>query len=458
MIARSIRLAAALVVAAFLVTPTAATADGFTTPLPPSGVALTVWDGGSVEELAATYPEVGSVWVAAAGALEGYLVGAPGFVNGAFLARYPNGEVPAGTPMLVVVPAPAPSVVAPSPVGSSNVLGGRVFDRPIEFGPHAGGLFVAEQDGTVLRFATSGANEVTMLDIRDRVSRASNEEGLLSVAFDASGNLWAYYSAASPRRSVLSRFTVAGNVADPNSELVVLELDQPFSNHNGGAIRFGPDGMLYLGFGDGGSGGDPLGAGQDLSTLLGKVIRIDVSSSSASQRYQVPADNPFVNVPGAQPEIWALGLRNPWRMAFDPQTGALWVGDVGQSTAEEIAVVARGQNHGWNTVEGNTCHQPSSNCDRSGLTGPRATYGHSNGRCSVTGGVVYRGAQVPELRDSYVYGDFCSGEIWGIPADGSASPIVIATGLGNVSSFGTDANGEVYVLRFGRPIARLTSP
>ena len=458
MVSGSVRLAAALVVFTLLVTPTGVAADGFTTPLPPSGVALAVWDGGSVEELATTYPEVGSVWVDAAGSLEGYLVGAPGFVNSAFLSRYPGGDVPAGTPMLAVIPAPPPPVVAPSPVGTSNALGGRVFDRPIEFGPHNGGVFVAEQDGTVHRFALNGGSETTMLDIRDRVSRASNEEGLLSVAFDVSGNLWAYYSAASPRRSVLSRFSVAGNVADPSSELVVLELDQPFSNHNGGAIRFGPDGMLYLGFGDGGSGNDPLEAGQDLGTLLGKIIRIDVSNASVAQRYQVPPDNPFVNVPGAQPEIWALGFRNPWRMAFDPQTGALWVGDVGQSSAEEITVVARGENHGWDIVEGELCHEPASNCDRSGLTAPRATYGHSNGRCSVSGGVVYRGGQVPELANSYVYGDFCSGEVWAVPADGSQGPVVVATSLGNVSSFGTDASGEVYVLRFGQPIVKLRSP
>ena len=374
----------------------------------------------------------------------------------------------AGTAAPTAAPTDAPTAAPvtpsnPQPVAVLPALGGRGFDQPIEIGAYPGGrFFVAEQDGAVFLFDADGSNERTLLDIRDRVSRGGGEEGLLSVALDpafsATGQLWVYYSAANPRRSELSRFTIGGDVADPGSELVVLKLEQPFSNHNGGAIRFGPDGMLYLGLGDGGSGDDPLGSGQDRSTLLGSIIRIDVRDASVAQPYAIPEDNPFVDEAGARPEIWAYGLRNPWRMAFDPSTGALWVGDVGQDQVEEITIVGRGENHGWDIVEGDICHEPSSGCPTAGLTPPVATYGHGGGRCSVTGGVVYRGNTVPEISGSYLYADFCSGEIWALPLDGSSPPVIVVDGLGFVSSFGTDVDGEVYVLRFGDSILRLASP
>jgi glucose/arabinose dehydrogenase len=235
---------------------------------------------------------------------------------------------------------------------------------------------------------------------------------------------------------------------------VVLEVEEPFSNHNGGAIRFGPDGLLYLGFGDGGSGGDPLGSGQDRSTLLGSIIRIDVRNASAAAPYAVPPTNPFVGEAGVRPEIWAYGVRNPWRMSWD--AGLLWVGDVGQNAIEEISIARTGANLGWNRLEGNQCYQ--SGCSSEGTIAPVAVYGHGGGRCSVTGGVVYRGTQVPEIAGSYLYGDFCSGEVWAMPADGSSSPVIVASGLGSVASFGLDATGEVYVLRFGQSIVRLVSP
>ncbi len=462
-------LVAAMAISLVLLVPHGASADGeevvaagFSGQLPTSGVALALWDGGSVGEVATTDPNVVSIWVSMSGALVGYVVGAPDFANAAFLDLHPGGDVPAGTPMVVflageVPPPEPPPVVALGPVDTSSALGARVFDRPIEFGAHGDRVFVADQSGIVWLFNADGSAQSTLLDIRDRVVYGG-EQGLLSVAFDASGNLWAYYSAGGPRRTVLSRFSVVGGVANAASELVVLEVDQPYSNHNGGSVRFGFDGMLYLGFGDGGSGDDPLGAGQDMMTLLGKVIRIDVSGASAAQPYVVPSDNPFVELDGALPEIWALGLRNPWRMAFDPETGALWVGDVGQGQVEEISVVSGGRNYGWEIMEGDICHEPSNGCDTAGLTFPRATYNHTNGRCSVTGGVVYRGSLVPELAGAYVFGDYCSGEVWAMPADGSALPIVVASGLGNISSFGYDADGEVYVLRFGQAIVRLRSP
>ena len=370
---------------------------------------------------------------------------------------------PTSTPTPRPTPVAAPSVVAPQPVAFVDALGGRVFDRPIELGALPDGrLFVADQEGIVFVLEGDGGDEDVLLDIRPRVSRNGNEEGLLSVAldprFESNRHLWVYYSRANPRRSVLSRFTVGPFEADPVSELVVLEIAQPFSNHNGGAVRFGFDGMLYLGLGDGGAANDQLEAGQDLSTLLGKVIRIDVRNASAGTPYAVPADNPFAGEPGAEPEIWAYGLRNPWRMAFDPTTGVLWAGDVGQGAREEISVIRRGENYGWDIVEGDICHEPQSGCDTTGLTFPVAVYGHTSERCSVTGGVVYRGTEVPEIAGNYLYADFCTGELWAMPVDGSREPMIVASGLGFVASFGLDAAGEVYVLRFGQPIARLVSP
>ena len=457
-------LVAAMALSLVLVVPHGASADddevaaaGFVGDLPASGVALVLWDGGSVGEVATTDPDVVSLWVSVSGALVGYVAGAPDFANAAFLDLYPGGDVADGTWMVVVVRAVTPPAVGIGPVGAVEALGGVGFDAPIEFGAYGSRLFVADQTGVVWLFNADGSGQSTLLDIRDRVVYGG-EQGLLSVTFDSSGDLWAYYSAGGPRRTVLSRFSVAGGVASAASELVVLEVEQPYSNHNGGSVRFGSDGMLYLGFGDGGSGGDPQGNGQNMMTLLGKMIRIDVSAASVAQRYVVPSNNPWVDTDGALPEIWALGLRNPWRMAFDSGTGALWVGDVGQNAVEEVSVVSRGGNYGWNTMEGNQCYSPSSGCSSSGLSLPWATYNHTNGRCSVTGGVVYRGSSVPELAGAYVFGDYCSGEVWAMPADGSAAPVVVASGLGNISSFGVDAAGEVHVVRFGQAIVRLVSP
>jgi glucose/arabinose dehydrogenase len=371
-----------------------------------------------------------------------------------------------GTPTSIPTPTPTPTAtpeptvatpVVPQPIGTTAAFGGRIFERPVELGVYPGQrFFVADQAGIVYLINEAGTNESVLLDIRGQVLRGGNEEGLLSVALDpafaTNGHLWVYYSRANPRRSVLSRFTVSGDVA--GGELVVLEVEQPFQNHNGGAIRFGPDGMLYLGFGDGGSGGDPLGSGQDRSTLLGSIIRIDVRGASAGSPYVVPGDNPFVGDGASAPEVWAYGLRNPWRMNWDG--GTLWVGDVGQNAIEEISIARAGANLGWNRLEGNQCYQ--SGCSGEGTTFPVAVYPHSGGRCSVTGGVVYRGSEVPEVAGSYLYGDFCSGELWALPVDGSSEPVLVGSGLGNISSFGVDAAGEVYVLRFGDSIVRIVSP
>ena len=236
--------------------------------------------------------------------------------------------------------------------------------------------------------------------------------------------------------------------ADRGSELVIIEVEQPFPNHNGGAIRFGPDGMLYLGFGDGGSGGDLLGNGQNLETLLRSIIRIDVRDASPGAPHVVATDNPFVGVAGAREEIWAFGLRNPWRMAFDSDGGVLWLGDVGHGAREEVDIVERGGNSGWNRLEGAHCFEPRSGCDEEGVTLPAAEYSHELG-CSITGGMVYRGETVPSLVGSYLFADFCSARVWALWVAGGEAV--------EVASFGTDLRREVYLLTFGGPILR-TAP
>ncbi len=371
----------------------------------------------------------------------------------------------AATPDTAATPG---ATEAPFTVRFEEVFAGREFDRPVEIGVYpvgpggAGpGLFVAEQEGRILVLDPNREDAVELLDISEQVSRVGNEEGLLSVAldpqFDETRSLWVYYSVrGTPRMTRLSRFTV--DLADPlrvepGSELMILEVEQPYSNHNGGAIRFGPDGMLYLGYGDGGSGGDPRGHGQNLATLLGTIIRIDVRDASVAAPYAVPADNPFIGTAGARPEIWAYGLRNPWRMDFDQKTGALWAADVGQQEVEEIDRIERGGNYGWNILEGTHCFQPAEGCDATGTVLPVAEYGHNLG-CSVTGGVVYRGEAIPALVGHYLFADYCSGRLWALPVDGGA--IVELDRLpGEVASFGTDADGEVHVLTFDGAVLRI---
>ncbi len=237
--------------------------------------------------------------------------------------------------------------------------------------------------------------------------------------------------------------------ADAGSEHVLLHFDQPFANHNGGAVVFGPDGMLYIATGDGGSGGDPQGNGQRLDTLLAKILRIDVDADpAAGKEYAIPADNPFVDVQGARPEIWLTGLRNPWRIRFDRATGDLWIGDVGQGRWEEIDVAragTSGQNYGWNRMEGFHCFKPADGCDRSGLTLPVAEYGHDLG-CAVIGGVVARGANQGALDGGYLFGDSCSDNLWLMdPAgDERREPVIVARMDRTLSSIGEGEDGTVY--------------
>jgi len=326
--------------------------------------------------------------------------------------------------------------------------------------PGADAFLVVSQEGDVFAFDNDdGAAALHhALDWTDRTSRAGNEEGLLGLAlsptFADDGFVFLYYSAANPRRSVISRFETEGAGAqitvDPSSELIILEVPQPFANHNGGNILFGPDGMLYIGLGDGGSGGDPQGNGQDPSTLLGSILRIDVGKATRESPYTIPADNPAIDFPGARPETFAFGFRNPWRFSFDRLTGELWAGDVGQQRREEIDLVRPGGNYGWNVMEGFECHEAAS-CDQAGLALPVVDYGREGGNCSVTGGYVVRGESAGTLAGWYVYGDFCSGRLWALnPAEADARPqaqILRQTGP-QIASFAEDSAGNLYMLSF----------
>ena len=330
------------------------------------------------------------------------------------------------------------------------------FTQPIyvsEVPDGSGRLVVVEQAGRILAFpnqeAASAGQVQTFLDIRGRVS-AGGEEGLLGLAFApdyaTSGQLFVHYSAAGPRRSVIARFqrsAVDPQLADPASEELVLSVAQPFSNHNAGMLAFGPDGMLYVALGDGGSGDDPQGHGQDLGTLLGALLRIDVRT----RPYVVPADNPFLATPGARGEIWAYGLRNPFRFSFDRQTGELWLGDVGQGRREEIDLVTRGANLGWRLFEGSLSHLNPGGVPASSVTAPVLDYDRSRG-ASVIGGYVYRGARTPSLQGAYLYADYVSGQVRLLRrgAGGAVSQDELLGTLANPSSFGEDAAGEVLIV------------
>jgi glucose/arabinose dehydrogenase len=256
-------------------------------------------------------------------------------------------------------------------------------------------------------------------------------------------------------QTVIAEYHVSAsdpNLADPASERILLLVNQPFTNHKAGQLAFGPDGFLYFGLGDGGSGGDPFGNGQNLQTLLGKMMRIDVDSA---QPYAIPPDNPFVSG-GGLPEIWAYGLRNPWRFSFDRTTGRLFCADVGQNLFEEVDILQSGGNFGWNIMEGMHCFNPSSGCNMGGLILPIAEYDHSQGD-AVIGGYVYRGAAIPQLVGKYLLSDFGSGTIWtlteGPPGTWTRSTL-LSTGR-NVSSFGQDQSGELYVVDYSGSILKL---
>lgn len=374
----------------------------------------------------------------------------------------PFGARPA-TQSCVIPPAP--------PVGTMELRPAfpeLSFDRPLWFG-HAPGdsriHYVVEQGGRILSFDLNAPDQ-TQVFFERPVYRANNEEGLLGLAFHPqfanNGRLYVFYSMNAPRRSVISEYTVNQgdrSTVDPTSERVILEVDQPYGNHNGGDLHFGPDGYLYISLGDGGSAADPLGHGQNQVTLLGSILRIDVdrTDDACGTPYGIPPDNPFAAdrcqpgvEPAGAPEVWAWGLRNVWRMSFDRGTGLLWAGDVGQNAWEEIDVIEGGRNYGWKTVEGDTCFRGP--CDPSDYAEPVFVYGHDLGK-SVTGGFVYRGGVFPELWGQYVFGDYESGRIWAMDATGErADASILAASRSRIASFGETADGELLVVTFDRGI------
>jgi glucose/arabinose dehydrogenase len=315
-------------------------------------------------------------------------------------------------------------------------------------------LFIVEKGGTIRIVKDGALLPNPFLDISGRVSTGS-EQGLLGLAFHpqyaTNGRFLVHYTDAAGETQV-SGFRVSGDpdVADAATEVSILQADQPFPNHNGGQLLFGPDGHLYVMLGDGGSAGDPGGRGQSLADLLGSLLRIDPLDEGG---YAVPPDNPFVGTAGARPEVWSYGLRNPWRATFDPATGDLYIADVGQGRWEEVDVstsadgAGRGLNFGWKLMEGPDCFVQS--CDRGGLQLPVLAYGHGDG-CSITGGFVYRGAAIPALQGHYFYSDFCSGWVRSFRLENGGAVdqfqwSALAPG-GNVPSFGRDAAGELYVM------------
>jgi glucose/arabinose dehydrogenase len=343
---------------------------------------------------------------------------------------------------------------APAPVVLQDAFAGLRFQEPLGIvqAPGESRFFIVEKAGTVQ--AVSNGTKTQVLDIRSRVNSNPGEAGLLGLAFhprwQQNHQVFVNYTAPSDTttshlHTTISRFSSSdgGATIDPASGQVLIDFDQPFENHNGGSTVFGPDGFLYLGLGDGGSGGDPQGNGQNTNVLLGKLLRIDVDSASP---YAIPPTNPFATS-GGRPEVYAYGLRNPWRFSFDRVTGDLWLGDVGQNAWEEVDRIQSGGNYGWNHREGMHCYPPGTTSCPGAFIDPVVEYSHSEG-IAITGGFVYRGTAIPTLVGQYVFGDFGSGTIWAVPASGPYTRTVIAHGA-NISSFGEGADGELYVADLG---------
>ncbi len=330
---------------------------------------------------------------------------------------------------------------------------------PVGFSPAndgSGRFFVLEQSGKI-RVIQNGALLATpFLDISQKIE-SGGEKGLLGLAlhpqFISNRHFYVNYTrrVAGQLQSIIAEYSALAanaNLADPNSERILLTLNQPFDNHNGGQLAFGPDAFLYLGFGDGGSGGDPMNNGRNKFVLLGKILRIDVNTTSAGKQYGIPPDNPFA-ISGGAPEVWAYGLRNPWRFSFD-SSGRLFAGDVGQDKFEEIDIIVKGGNYGWNIMEGLHCFNPPSGCDQSGLILPITEYDHTAGDITVIGGYVYGGTSIRQLQGAYIFGDFGSGRIWILrenPPGTWTRSLLLSSGK-LISSFGQDVAGEIYVVDY----------
>src|ERR671925_1741843 len=406
------------------------------------------------------------------------------------MARLPTpGSAPARLPALVLIaalllascggdgpatPAPEPTSLPPSPTSSGSPA--RVslesvrirlekvatLQQPLAIAVRSGdpSLYVAQKTGAVVRVRGERVDPEPVLDLTDEVSLGS-AQGLLGIVFSPDGReLFANYTDTLGDTHVVA-YRMRGMRPDPSTRRELLVVAQPYSNHNGGNLIFGPDGFLYIGLGDGGSGGDPHGNGQSLSTLLGKMLRIDPQPANGKP-YSVPAGNPFTGRDGARPEIWAYGLRNPWRYSFDPATGDLWIGDVGQSAWEEIDVQPAssegGENYGWNLMEGN---HPYEGGERpADVVRPVFEYSHDDGGCTVVGGYVYRGTAIPDLAGAYVFADYCVGRLEAIRVeDGRVVEHAVLGPVveGGLSSFGEDADGELYAMSLGGGLYRIAA-
>ena len=402
--------------------------------------------------------------------------GLTGLATAALLAGFVPATTSASAAASLGAASSAPVVVPATPSAAAvklTVVASGLSDPVLLTAPNDGTkrLFIVEKTG-VIRVVSGGTLlKAPFLSLTRAVSKGS-EQGLLGLAFhpayktnrkfyvdytDLNGNtVIREYRASATNR----------NVVAVGSGRTILTIKQPYANHNGGNIAFGPDGYLYIGMGDGGSGGDPGNRAQNVNTLLGKMLRIDINGRSGSRPYRIPSTNPYVGRTGLD-QIWQIGLRNPWRFSFDKATGNLWIGDVGQNAYEEVdravktsSGAGRGYNWGWHVMEGFHCYTPSSGCRTSGKRLPLLEYSHSiNGRCAITGGYVYRGAKIPSLRGWYVFGDYCSGEVLAVSSTATSKPTPVTlfgTGSGRmVSSFGQDAAGELYVVDLGGTVYRI---
>ncbi len=381
----------------------------------------------------------------------------------------PEIPTPHATSTPPVSPTTGPETAPLQPMNLERVFSWYSPARPTHFAEApdgSGRIFVSEQSGRLVEITgaptDADGTQRVVLDIRQRVTGRANEEGLLGFAlhpeFATNNRLFVYYSATNPRRSVISEFLfLSDGTVDTTSERTIMEITQPQSNHNGGMLVFGPDDYLYISVGDGGGSGDRSNNAQDISNVLGSILRIDVDSPG--QPYVVPEDNPLVGQSGAAPEIWAYGLRNPWRITFDQETGDLWAGDVGQNRVEEIDLIVRGGNYGWRLKEGEECFNPSSGCERADLIDPVVSYSHAFG-CSVSGGYVFKHGRLPSLQNAYIYADFCSGIVWALRhSDGQLiEQAVLADTSHQIPAFGQTLDGEVYVLTYSPGIYRFVNP
>jgi glucose/arabinose dehydrogenase len=359
---------------------------------------------------------------------------------------------------------PGPTTSSPPAASSAQFRSARVrldpvavLEQPVAMAVRPGddAIYLVEQIGRVRALRDGRVDPEPVLDIADQVT-AGGEQGLLGLVFAPDGRHLYLDFTDTDGDSRVVELAMSGRRADPGSQRLLLRIDDPYANHNGGQLAFGPDRLLYIAFGDGGGAGDPEGNAQSLGSLLGKILRID-PRPAGGRPYRVPSDNPFVGRDGARPEIWDYGLRNPWRFSFDPATGDLWIGDVGQNRWEEIdyqPAGAGGRNYGWDRREGR--HEFEGERP-DGAVDPVIEYGREGGACTVIGGYVYRGRRIPGLRGAYLYGDYCAGWVRAARVSGgrAAEQRDLGTDVQGLSSFGVDADGELYAMSLSGPVYRL---